>query len=510
MKAAKFTCQDTKHLENLEQALKSVYDFGPKIIIVADDKELTVSNLLRIYSPFVSRCCESSVVVDVPTIILPEIKAESIKLLELLLKEGALQLSAGQLSSLIDAAKRLQINLDDTKMRKLKVSIESHWDNVCDGVSSSDTKSNLDKHKIEKSDNECIQVAPFSIMDPKIENVCYSNNNIAYQEEYSEIRPASQFSTNKHNKIEDDCCVNDEAEMHSMAIVDHKLSLVTTFSVSNLHSGLLVNHQEYSPFSKKITGLFKEPFDIAVTVDNEILVVDSALRAIYIVNTEGILRIFACQTNNFPFSPVKVAVMANSGNVVVLDSLPNRQVHLFDKEGIFLRKFGNNILEYPLSITTDSKDRIIVVESFNGNVVIFDAMGIVLNTFNCHYIQLSRGVAVNKSMEIFIVDHKRHCIKVFDYHGNYMRQIGCEGITNSPIGVVLTESGNIAIANYLKTFNLVVFNQSGLLLRSLKSDEMGGYIGMALMKDGSLVMGSKGEDSTCTISRFAMIPDLCY
>ena len=165
-----------------------------------------------------------------------------------------------------------------------------------------------------------------------------------------------------------------------------------------------------------------------------------------------------------------------------------------------MRKFGNNILEYPLSITTDSKDRIIVVESFNGNVVIFDAMGIVLNTFNCHYIQLSRGVAVNKSMEIFIVDHKRHCIKVFDYHGNYMRQIGCEGITNSPIGVVLTESGNIAIANYLKTFNLVVFNQSGLLLRSLKSDEMNGYIGMALMKDGSLVMGSKGEDSTCTIS----------
>ena len=337
MKAAKFTCQDTKHLENLEKALKSVYDFGPKILIFADDGELTVSNLLRIFSPFVSRCCESSVV-DVPTIILPEIKAESIKLLELLLKEGALQLSAGQINSLMDAAKRLQINLDDTKMRKLKVSIESHWDKVCDDVSSRDTKSNLDKHKIEKSHNECIQVASFSIMDPKIENVCYSNNNIAYQEEYSEIRPVSQFSTNKHNKIEDDCCVNDEAEMHSMAIVDHKLSLVTTFSVSNLHSGLLVNHQEYSPFSKKITGLFKEPFDIAVTVDNEILVVDSALKAIYIVNTEGILRIFACQTDHFPFCPVKVAVMANSGNVVVLDSLPNRQVQLC-RTLINLRKF---------------------------------------------------------------------------------------------------------------------------------------------------------------------------
>ena len=51
------------------------------------------------------------------------------------------------------------------------------------------------------------------------------------------------------------------------------------------------------------------------------------------------------------------------------------------------------------------------------------------------------------------------CVKVFDYQGNYLRQIGGEGVSNFPIGVGVTASGDIAIADNHNNFNLTVFNQ---------------------------------------------------
>ena len=56
-------------------------------------------------------------------------------------------------------------------------------------------------------------------------------------------------------------------------------------------------------------------------------------------------------------------------------------------------------------------------------------------------------MVVNDSMEIFISDNRAHCVKVFDYQGNYLRQIGGEGVSNFPIGVGLTASGEICIAD---------------------------------------------------------------
>ena len=48
---------------------------------------------------------------------------------------------------------------------------------------------------------------------------------------------------------------------------------------------------------------------------------------------------------------------------------------------------------------------------------------------------------------------------MFDYQGNYLRQIGGEGVSNFPIGVGVTASGDIAIADNHNNFNLTVFNQ---------------------------------------------------
>ena len=95
-------------------------------------------------------------------------------------------------------------------------------------------------------------------------------------------------------------------------------------------------------------------------------------------------------------------------------------------------------------------------------------------------------------MEIFISDNRAHCVKVFDYHGNYLRQIGGEGVSNFPIGVGLTASGEICIADNHNNFNLTVFSQAGQLLGALESKvKHAQCFDVALMKDGSIVLASK-------------------
>ena len=138
-------------------------------------------------------------------------------------------------------------------------------------------------------------------------------------------------------------------------------------------------------------------------------------------------------------------------------------------------------------MTTDNHGRIIVVECKVMRVVIFDMFGNVLNKFSCsRYLEFPNGVVVNDSMEIYISDNRAHCVKVFDYQGNYLRQIGGEGgerdswflltfhdlflaVSNFPIGVGLTASGEICIADNHNNFNLTVFSQAGQLLGALES-----------------------------------------
>ena len=108
------------------------------------------------------------------------------------------------------------------------------------------------------------------------------------------------------------------------------------------------------------------------------------------------------------------------------------------------------------------------------------------------FLEFPNGVVVNDSMEIFISDNRAHCVKVFDYQGNYLRQIGGEGVSNFPIGVGLTASGEICIADNHNNFNLTVFSQAGQLLGALESKvKHAQCFDVALMKDGSIVLASK-------------------
>merc|ERR550519_3332432 len=221
----------------------------------------------------------------------------------------------------------------------------------------------------------------------------------------------------------------------------------------------MIYHCKFGEFGI-LEGQFTEPSGVAVTEDNEIIVADTNNHRIQVFDKDG----------NFKFQfgevgkrdgqllyPNRVAVVVQTGDIVVTERSPTHQVQIFTKYGQFIRKFGADILQHPRGVTTDNYGRIIVVECKVMRVVIFDMVGNVLNKF--------------------------------------------------PIGVGLTASGEICIADNHNNFNLTVFSQAGQLLGALESKvKHAQCFDVALMKDGSIVLASK--DYRLYIYRYVKIPHL--
>lgn len=126
-------------------------------------------------------------------------------------------------------------------------------------------------------------------------------------------------------------------------------------------------------------------------------------------------------------------------------------------------------------------------------VVIFEPNGRIYSKFSCsQHLEFPNGVAANDNEEIFISDNRAHCVKVFNYHGIFLRQIGGEGVTNFPIGVCITERGQVVVADNHNNFNLTIFAQDGTLISAYESRvKHAQCFDVTLMDEGSVVLASK-------------------
>lgn len=172
-------------------------------------------------------------------------------------------------------------------------------------------------------------------------------------------------------------------------------------------------------------------------------------------------------------------------------------------------------------------------------VIIFDMFGNILQKFSCsRYLEFPNGVCTNDKNEILISDNRAHCVKVvfhlklrfwrnfqvFSYEGTFLRQIGGEGVTNYPIGVGITSTGDVVVADNHNNFNLTIFApvfyqlykmilrnslihpfQDGQLIGALESKvKHAQCFDVALVDDGSVVLASK--DYRLYLYRFNQFP----
>jgi tripartite motif-containing protein 2/3 len=270
----------------------------------------------------------------------------------------------------------------------------------------------------------------------------------------------------------------------------------------------MIYHCKFGEFGI-LEGQFTEPSGVAVNAQNDIIVADTNNHRIQIFDKEGRFKFQFGEVGKRDgqlLYPNRVAVVKNSGDIIVTERSPTHQIQIYNQYGQFVRKFGANILQHPRGVCVDNKGRIVVVECKVMRVIIFDQFGNVLNKFGCSkHLEFPNGVVVNDRQEIFISDNRAHCVKVFDYEGNFLRQIGGEGITNYPIGVGINGAGEITIADNHNNFNLSVFSQDGQLISALESKvKHAQCFDVALMDDGSVVLASK--DYRLYIYRYIQVP----
>ncbi|XP_073823245.1 tripartite motif-containing protein brain tumor isoform X2 [Musca autumnalis] len=270
----------------------------------------------------------------------------------------------------------------------------------------------------------------------------------------------------------------------------------------------MIYHCKFGEFGV-MEGQFTEPSGVAVNAQNDIIVADTNNHRIQIFDKEGRFKFQfgECgKRDSQLLYPNRVAVVRNSGDIIVTERSPTHQIQIYNQYGQFVRKFGANILQHPRGVTVDNKGRIIVVECKVMRVIIFDQNGNVLHKFGCSkHLEFPNGVVVNDKQEIFISDNRAHCVKVFNYEGQYLRQIGGEGVTNYPIGVGINTNGEILIADNHNNFNLTIFTQDGQLVSALESKvKHAQCFDVALMDDGSVVLASK--DYRLYIYRYVQVP----
>uniref|UniRef100_A0A915JNI6 Brain tumor protein n=1 Tax=Romanomermis culicivorax TaxID=13658 RepID=A0A915JNI6_ROMCU len=206
--------------------------------------------------------------------------------------------------------------------------------------------------------------------------------------------------------------------------------------------------------------------------------------------------------------------LAPSEDIVVADT-NNHRIQIFDKNGNFKGQFGvagkeEGQLWYPRKVEhylfrflpsfaairyidivaglcVDQEGRVVAVDSVSPTVFCIDENGELIHWFDCsNYMKEPSDIAVY-DREYFICDFKGHCVCVFNqegyipfvvfvqFHpkypsfkceksGRFLRKIGCEGVTNFPNGIDISDAGDVLVGDsHGNRFHVAVFKRSGEL-----------------------------------------------
>lgn len=175
---------------------------------------------------------------------------------------------------------------------------------------------------------------------------------------------------------------------------------------------------------------FNQPTGIAV---------DEANNRLYVVDTHNHhVQAFALDTLEFEkiiggrskeeggFNFPSHITVDNEGALYVTDTM-NARIQIFDKEGRFLRSFGQfgdvpGMFARPKGVEVDSEGHIYVVDAAFNNVQIFNQEGVPLLHFGGYgsdrgQMILPSGIAINDEDYIYVVDSWNERVNVYEFLG---------------------------------------------------------------------------------------------
>ncbi len=177
------------------------------------------------------------------------------------------------------------------------------------------------------------------------------------------------------------------------------------------------------------TGEFSRPAGIAVNSGlGRLYVCDVAANAVFAFSLKG-ERLFEFkkgeESGDGVFnSPTHIAIDRRNGNVLVADT-NNFRVQVFDKDGTYLRKFGQlgdgpGDFSRPKGIAVDSEGHVYVADAAFNNFQIFDDMGRLLLTVGqlgngAGNFLLPGGMYIDGQDRIYVADTLNRRVEVFQY-----------------------------------------------------------------------------------------------
>ncbi|OGR47218.1 MAG: hypothetical protein A2X40_10405 [Elusimicrobia bacterium GWC2_65_9] len=214
------------------------------------------------------------------------------------------------------------------------------------------------------------------------------------------------------------------------------------------------------------------PVSVAQTPDGRLLVVDSILKKVFILDGEGRIK---GELEGDPQGMGQPAAVAVSDKRVYVSDVKNHRISIYGLEGVFLQSFGRRgggagEFNFPTYLWYDrSAGQLWVCDSGNFRVQWFDPDGKALGRLGENgnrpgYVARPRGLARDSQGHVYLADAAFDAFQVFDLQSRLLLFVGRAGTgpgeLNLPGGIFIderdrvyvadTQNGRIQVFQYLK------------------------------------------------------------
>lgn len=135
---------------------------------------------------------------------------------------------------------------------------------------------------------------------------------------------------------------------------------------------------------------------------------------------------------------------------------------------------GDGQLRWPVAIAFDSKERVFITDEQNHRISIYDSSGAFLSKWGVPgsgegEVNGPAGIAINGDDNVFVVDQHNHRVQKFTADGAYLLSWGefgsAQGQFNLPWGIAVDPAGDVYVADW-RNNRIQKFNGNGQFLAS--------------------------------------------
>lgn len=259
-------------------------------------------------------------------------------------------------------------------------------------------------------------------------------------------------------------------------------------------------------------GQFSSPHGFCLGLDEEIIVADTNNHRIQVFDKSGEFKYtfgVAGKEEGQLWYPRKVAVIKSTGKYVICDRGNERsRMQIFTKGGHFIKKIAIRYIDIVAGLAITAENKIVAVDSVSPTVFVISEAGELLLWFDCsEYMREPSDIAIS-GREYYICDFKGHCVIVFSEEGHYLRKIGCDGVTNFPNGIDISDAGDILVGDsHGNRFHVVVFSRDGSLLSEFECPyvKVSRCCGLKITSEGYVVTLAKNNHHVLVLNTLYIV-----